>query len=89
METVDDFNDLISRLNGLSGLKEYEEKSTLLHAIPYVKVPSFYLLSKDDPISGYDEKDLEVVYKNEKVLFGVTNRGSHVVYYESVFSNPR
>lgn len=89
VKTLEDYNDLIARLNGLSGLKEYEDKSTLLHAIPHIKVPSFYLVAKDDPISGYDEKDLEVVYKNENVLLGVTDRGSHGVYYESVVTNPR
>lgn len=45
-----------------------------------------FMFAEDDPIIGKGSIDYEKCYQNPYVLLGVTKRGGHTGYFESVFT---
>ena len=45
------------------------------------------LMAKDDPIIGPKSICYEVAKRNPYLLMGVTKRGGHLGYFESIFSS--
>jgi predicted alpha/beta-fold hydrolase len=43
-------------------------------------------MAKDDPIIGEQSIDYDICRKNPYVLLGVTERGGHLGYFESLLS---
>lgn len=74
----------MGRLAGFKTFDDYTEESTLLNSFPGIKIPTFLLVSKDDPICGYDGHLFGKVTENPNILIGTTSMGSHVVYYEGL-----
>lgn len=84
--TVNSVNTLIGRMFGYKDLDDYYYRGSVIHSVPKIKVPFFYLYSKDDPVTGYEHIDFETCYKNPNIMVGVTERGAHVCFFESVIN---
>ncbi|CDW87036.1 alpha beta hydrolase domain containing protein [Stylonychia lemnae] len=81
---IDQYTLLIAKMNGFEDMDEYYYRVSMIHSIPKVRVPMFYIYARDDPVIGYDHIDFEACQQNPYVLVGLTKRGAHVCHVESV-----
>ncbi|CDW78044.1 alpha beta hydrolase domain containing protein [Stylonychia lemnae] len=82
---VDDYILLIAKMNNFHDLDDYYKRVSMIHSIPKVRVPIFYIYSKDDPVIGHDHIDFKACQNNPYILLGITNKGAHVCHVESIF----
>lgn len=74
------------KVYGYKTREEYYQKASCWDQIPKITVPTFILLSLDDTILGINHLDQDVCTNNPNVMLGVTKRGGHLGYFESVFA---
>ncbi|CDW71099.1 alpha beta hydrolase domain containing protein [Stylonychia lemnae] len=85
---VDEFNDLIAKMNKYKSSEDYYHNGSFIHILPQIRVPIMYFYSEDDPVIGKEQLDLDQSMKNPYVLVATTKKGAHVSHFESYF-NPR
>ena len=57
----------------------------MIHSIPKVRIPLFYIYAQDDPVIGHDHIDFDECLENPNILLGITKKGAHVSHIESIF----
>lgn len=67
---------------GYSTLDDYYFRSSAIHKIPNIKVPTMFISSKNDPVLGKGVIDIETLSENPNILYGITERGGHLAYFE-------
>ena len=72
---------------GYGNVDNYCNLASCYHNLEKVKTPTLILMAKDDPIIGPKSICYEVAQRNPYLLMGVTKRGGHLGYFESVFSS--
>jgi predicted alpha/beta-fold hydrolase len=77
---------LTARTFGYGNIENYYNKASCYHNLPHIRIPTMLLMAKDDPIIGPDAICYEITKSNPHLLMGVTERGGHLGYFESVFS---
>ena len=88
VKTVTDFDTMVTSIAfGYGTLNDYYQLASCVHRIPQIKVPTFILMAKDDPIIGAKAIDYDTCKKNPYVLLGVTDHGGHLGYFESIYSS--
>ena len=65
----------------------YYDKASGYHHIPNIRVPFFMMMAKDDPLIGSSAICYEAPKRNPHVILGVTERGGHLGYFESLASD--
>ena len=80
-------NDITAPIFGWKDRNDYYEKAACYHRIPSIKIPTFFMNAKDDPIIGKKAIDYEIFKKNENTVLGTTKRGGHLGYFESIFKS--
>ena len=75
---------LTSKTFGYGNIQNYYDKASCVHRLPEIKTPTFILMARDDPIIGEKAIDIEACEQNPYILLGVTNKGGHLGYFESI-----
>jgi abhydrolase domain-containing protein 1/3 len=81
---IDIDSHITSKTFGYGDVKTYYDRASCIHRIPGIKTPTFFLMAKDDPIIGEKAIDSSVCENNPYILLGVTNKGGHLGYFESI-----
>jgi len=79
-------NNVISPLFGYKSGEEYCKSSGCENKVPFIKVPTFIIMCKDDPVVGEKSINYECCTQNENVLLAIIDRGGHLGYYTNPFS---
>ena len=74
------------RLYGYESPEEYWYKASCFHRIPYIKVPTLFINTLDDPIVGYRGIDFDVFKSNKYCALATLNTGGHLGFYEQILS---
>ena len=78
-----EFDDkIVSRLFGYSGMDEYYDKSSCIHVVHQIKVPTLFLNALDDPIIRGCYLDINKFKSNPNLILGTTQYGGHMAYNE-------
>ena len=84
---IDIDKNLTSVTFGYGTIQNYYDKASCIHRIPSIKTPTFFLMSKDDPIVGDKAIAKEVCEANPYCLLGLTEQGGHLGYFENATSS--
>jgi predicted alpha/beta-fold hydrolase len=74
------------RMDGYKSIEEYREKVSSKNYIKGIKIPTFFYFSLDDPLISTNSIDFEGLKKNENIIFGHTEYGSHLSTFSSLTS---
>eukprot|EP00347_Sterkiella_histriomuscorum_P007208 403349846 len=72
--------------NQIDLTKILEKIKTLTDFDLHITIPTFILMSKDDPIVGERSIDYEGCQGNNNIILGVTEHGGHMGYFDSFYS---
>ena len=72
---------------GIPDLQSYKREASGIYKVKNITTPLLILKSHDDPIIGWDEKDIQMILENPNIVLATTKYGGHIGYYESYLSN--
>eukprot|EP00349_Pseudokeronopsis_sp_Brazil_P007538 CAMPEP_0202966236 /NCGR_PEP_ID=MMETSP1396-20130829/10565_1 /ASSEMBLY_ACC=CAM_ASM_000872 /TAXON_ID= /ORGANISM="Pseudokeronopsis sp., Strain Brazil" /LENGTH=118 /DNA_ID=CAMNT_0049689859 /DNA_START=241 /DNA_END=593 /DNA_ORIENTATION=- len=76
VDTLVEWDDrLTSRMFGFDGGDDYYNRASCYHRIPSIKVPTFIMMAKNDPVIGAGAIDKEICETNPNVMLCLTDGG--------------
>jgi uncharacterized protein len=85
-KTLEEFHyEATCKILGLENTDELFKMYTLTeNDIQSIKVPTYMMVSKDDPIVSYETMPLETIKSNKNINLVVTERGGHLCWFEGM-----
>lgn len=79
---VEFHTELTVKILGLNSIDELFEIYTIKpEDLQKIKVPTYMMVSKDDPIVSYNSMPLDAIKSNPNINFVVTERGGHLCWF--------
>ena len=66
-------------------VEEYHESVSSYKDVKNIAIPSFFYFALDDPLIGTNSIPQKELKENPWVMLGISNYGSHLCCFESVF----
>ncbi len=80
---LDDFTDnYIAPLHGFKDGRDYYEQCAAMHVVDKIRVPTFILNAKNDPVLSESCAMLEVAKKSDYIFSEMPNYGGHCGFYQ-------
>jgi uncharacterized protein len=80
---LDDFTDnYIAPLHGFKDARDYYEQCAALHVVDKIRVPTFILNAKNDPVLSESCALLDLAKTSDYIFSEIPNHGGHCGFYE-------
>lgn len=85
MQTVRQLDNLITwRQYGFESVEEYYDKSSCIHQLKNIKVPTLFLNALDDPIFDKIAIPYQEFLQNDNIMLATTHGGGHIGYLKGI-----
>ena len=84
---IDEINaNIVCTMFGYKDSFDYYYKSSCTHRIAYIKKPTLFINSFDDPVLPKESIDFDNIRNNRFCILATSQYGGHMGYNESVLS---
>ena len=66
---------------GYKSNEEYINKTSCCYKIPYIKIPTLFMSTLDDPLVGLNGLDFDSISHNENTVLATNDIGGHLGFH--------